>query len=295
MTDQNPYSQQQEEPKKKKPWWKRWWVILIAVLILAGIGNAVTDGENNGADSDSGQPTAEQAPAEDKQEEESRQEEDPANEETPQQEEAQPKEEKKNTVSVAGQDWECQPVPDETMQRIMGGDKWDDGAHATVDKAVMVQGADNNFIAAISPGKVRTIRLPRTSPHQWTVAARLLPPALAPRSCSTGRKRLAVRSTAPTPLRNASRNKTGGGPTELCSKREAPLGSRGDVGHQQYKKTRPWRSTCGSRQHQRRAGISNPTTAANSTPHGNTTYNPTGATGKQTASNPPKCKHGSER
>ncbi|NYI55898.1 hypothetical protein [Corynebacterium tuberculostearicum] len=148
MTDQNPYSQQQEEPKKKKPWWKRWWVILIAVLILAGIGNAVTDGENNGADSDSGQPTAEQAPAEDKQEEESRQEEDPANEETPQQEEAQPKEEKKNTVSVAGQDWECQPVPDETMQRIMGGDKWDDGAHATVDKAVMVQGADNNFIAA---------------------------------------------------------------------------------------------------------------------------------------------------
>lgn len=49
---------------------------------------------------------------------------------------------------MAGQDWECQPVPDETMQRIMDGDKWDDGAHATVDKAVMVQGADNNFIAA---------------------------------------------------------------------------------------------------------------------------------------------------
>ena len=51
-------------------------------------------------------------------------------------------------MNVAGQDWECQPVPDETIRRIMDGDKWDDGAHATVDKAVMVQGADNNFIAA---------------------------------------------------------------------------------------------------------------------------------------------------
>ena len=56
--------------------------------------------------------------------------------------------EESKTVNVAGQDWECQPVPDETMQRIIGGDKWDDGAHATVDKAVMVQGEDNNFIAA---------------------------------------------------------------------------------------------------------------------------------------------------
>ena len=154
MTNQSPYSQQQEDltspsaEKTKKPWWKRWWVILIAVLILAGIGNAVTDSENNGSDSDNEASTSEQTPAEDKQEEESKQEEAPADEETPQQEEAQPEEEKKNTVNVAGQDWECQPVPDETMQRIMGGDKWDDGAHATVDKAVMVQGEDNNFIAA---------------------------------------------------------------------------------------------------------------------------------------------------
>lgn len=56
MTNQTPYSQQQEPPKKK-PWWKRWWVILIAVLILAGIGNAVTNSENNGADSDKEQTT----------------------------------------------------------------------------------------------------------------------------------------------------------------------------------------------------------------------------------------------
>ncbi|HAT1242516.1 TPA: hypothetical protein I8V59_000709 [Corynebacterium striatum] len=135
MTNQSPYSQQQE-PQKKKPWWKRWWVILIAVLILAGIGNAVTNSENNGADNDKEQTTSEQSPGEDNQEAKSKQ------------EEAQPEEEKKNTVNVADQEWECQPVPDETMQRIMGGDKWDDGAHATVDKAVMVQGADNYFIAA---------------------------------------------------------------------------------------------------------------------------------------------------
>ena len=140
MTDQTPYSQQQES-SKKKPWRKRWWVILIAVLVLAGIGNAVTDSENKNTGTDSEEVTSEPLPAEDKQEEA------PADEETTQQEEAQP-EEKNNTVNVAGQDWECLPVPDETMQRIMDGDKWDDGAHATVDKAVMVQGADNNFISA---------------------------------------------------------------------------------------------------------------------------------------------------
>lgn len=154
MNNQSPYSQQQDTPtppsgkQDKKPWWKRWWVILIAVLILAGIGNAVTNSDSKDAESDNKEITSEQAPAEDKQEEESKQEEAPADEETAQQEEAQPEEEQKNTVNVAGQDWECQPVPDETMQRIMSGDKWDDGAHATVDKAVMVQGADNNFIAA---------------------------------------------------------------------------------------------------------------------------------------------------
>lgn len=54
----------------------------------------------------------------------------------------------KKSVNVAGQDWDCLPAPDETMQRILDGDKRDDGTHATVDKAVMVQGEDNNFIAA---------------------------------------------------------------------------------------------------------------------------------------------------
>lgn len=148
MTNHSPYSQQQEEPEKNKPWWKRWWVILIIIFALMLIIGMFREDTPTDTSTGSDETTTEQAPAEDKQEEESKQEEDLANEESTQQEEAQPEEEKKSTVNVAGQDWECQPVPDETMQRIMGGDKWDDGAHATVDKAVMVQGVDNNFIAA---------------------------------------------------------------------------------------------------------------------------------------------------
>ena len=148
MTNQSPYSQQQEEPQKKKPWWKRWWVILIIIFVLMVIIGMFREDTPTDTSTGSNETATEQAPAEDKQEEESKQDESPADEETAQQEEAQPEEETKNTVNVAGQDWECQPVPDETMQRIMGGDKWDDGAHATVDKAVMVQGEDNNFIAA---------------------------------------------------------------------------------------------------------------------------------------------------
>lgn len=149
MTNQSPYSQKQEEPQKKKPWWKRWWVILIIIFVLMLIIGMFREDTPTDTSTGSDEATTEQAPAEDKQEEESKQEEAPADdEETAHQKEAQPKEEKNNTVNVAGQDWECQPVPDETMQRIMDGDKWDDGAHATVDKAVMVQGADNNFIAA---------------------------------------------------------------------------------------------------------------------------------------------------
>ena len=112
-------------------------------------------------------------------------------------------EEKTNTVNVAGQNWECQPVPDETMQRIMDGDKWDDGAHATVDEAVMVQGADNNFIAANITWEGQKNRSLQTSPLLWTAVGRLLPQAPAPQNYSTGRKPRAGHTTAPTPQRNA--------------------------------------------------------------------------------------------
>ena len=107
-------------------------------------------------------------------------------------------EEATNTVNVAGQDWECQPVPAETMQRIMDGDKWDDGAHATVDKAVMVQGADNNFIAAniTWEGENEPFAADFTT-------SKSLPLAPEPPNYSTGRQLRAGRSTEPTLQRNA--------------------------------------------------------------------------------------------
>lgn len=127
--------------KPKKPWWKKWWVIL---LILFGImfvsalfregstSNEVTAPEETTVEQETEQP-AEEQPAEEQPTEEQ-----PAEEATPDQ----------PTVNHAGQEWACLPVPDDTMNRIMEGDLWDDGAHATVEKAVMVQGEDNNFIAA---------------------------------------------------------------------------------------------------------------------------------------------------
>lgn len=120
--------------KSKKPWWKKWWVILIAALLVIGlIGSLLDDGETATETKESTETTAV-----DSQEEEgaagSQEEEEAAPENL--------------TVSHAGQEWECLPVPDGTMSRIMDGDLWDDGAHATVEKAVMVQGEDNSFVAA---------------------------------------------------------------------------------------------------------------------------------------------------
>lgn len=121
--------------KPKKPWWKKWWVILIAVLLVIGlIGSLLDDSETTEETKGSPETTA----VDSAEKEETALEEQPAEEAAPQH----------PTVNVAGQEWECLPVPDETMQRIMDGDKWDDGAHATVEKAVMVQGEDNNFVAA---------------------------------------------------------------------------------------------------------------------------------------------------
>lgn len=112
-------------PKPKKPWWKKWWVILIAALLVIGlIGSLLDDSETTEETKGSPETTAVDSPEKEK-----------TAPEHP-------------TVNHAGQEWECLPVPDDTMSRIMDGDLWDDGAHATVEKAVMVQGEDNNFVAA---------------------------------------------------------------------------------------------------------------------------------------------------
>ncbi|WP_129720923.1 hypothetical protein [Corynebacterium striatum] len=125
MTNSNP------APKPKKPWWKKWWVILLIIFGILFVSALFREGSTSNDASTPEETTVEQA-------EETTMEEQPEEEATPE----------RPTVKHSGQEWECQPVPDDTMSRIMGGDKWDDGAHATVDKAVMVQGADNYFIAA---------------------------------------------------------------------------------------------------------------------------------------------------
>lgn len=130
MTNSNP------APKPKKPWWKKWWVILLIIFGIMLISSLFREGSTSNEASEPEETTVEQA--EETTMEEQPTEQQPAEEATPEH----------PTVNVAGQDWECLPVPDDTMSRIMDGDKWDDGAHATVDKAIMVQGEDNNFIAA---------------------------------------------------------------------------------------------------------------------------------------------------
>lgn len=115
----------------KKPWWKKWWVILLIIFGIMFVSALFREGSTSNDASKPEETTVEQA-------EEQPAEEQPEEEATPEH----------PTVKHAGQEWECLPVPDDTMSRIMDGDLWDDGAHATVEKAVMVQGEDNNFVAA---------------------------------------------------------------------------------------------------------------------------------------------------
>ncbi|MFS0138275.1 hypothetical protein ACL1FX_05110 [Corynebacterium striatum] len=126
--------------KPEKPWWKKWWVILLIIFGIMFVSALFREGSTNNEASAPKETTVEQAEqtAEEQTEKEQPAEEQPTEEAAPEQ----------LTVSHAGQEWECLPVPDDTMNRIMDGDLWDDGAHAAVEKSVMVQGVDNNFIAA---------------------------------------------------------------------------------------------------------------------------------------------------
>lgn len=58
-------------------------------------------------------------------------------------------------VEHAGAEWECQAVPDDVMTRILEGEKVSDGQGVDVENSAMVEGADNNFVAAdlVFPGE----------------------------------------------------------------------------------------------------------------------------------------------
>ena len=113
-------------PEPKKPLTKRWWFWLIIAVVVIGLFGSLLDQ----GDSDSAEPTT--TPA------------DPATA-TSAQPAAAPTEEEAHTVEFGGQTWACLPVPEDIMARILEGDKWDGGAHATVEKSVMVEGVDNNL------------------------------------------------------------------------------------------------------------------------------------------------------
>lgn len=69
-------------------------------------------------------------------------------------------------VEFGGQDWECLPVPEETMGRVLEGESNADGEGIEVEKSAMVQGVDNNFIAAdlVFPGESKPFTAVFTTP-----------------------------------------------------------------------------------------------------------------------------------
>lgn len=56
-------------------------------------------------------------------------------------------------VKFGGHEWECLPVPEETIDRVLDGSSYNVGEFE-VEKSAMVQGVDNYFVAAdvIYPG-----------------------------------------------------------------------------------------------------------------------------------------------
>ena len=69
-------------------------------------------------------------------------------------------------VEFGGQEWECLPAPEETLGSILEGEIRADGEGVEVSKSAMVQGVDNNFIAAdlIFPGESKPFTAVFTTP-----------------------------------------------------------------------------------------------------------------------------------
>ncbi|WP_165164948.1 hypothetical protein [Corynebacterium qintianiae] len=129
----------------RAPWYKKWWVWAIAaVLVLAGLGGQRPDRSEQAATE-----TTESTQAQETDLTPSS-----ATSETSQMSSApsttttseSPRASKPTTVKAGGQEWQCQPVPNEVMGRILDGDRA--GRRATVVASQMVQGADNLFVSA---------------------------------------------------------------------------------------------------------------------------------------------------
>lgn len=73
-------------------------------------------------------------------------------------------------VSAEGQDWECLTVPEDVMGRILDGKIVANGEDVEVEKATMVEGADDDFIAAemIFPDEADPVLTSFTYPKDGT-------------------------------------------------------------------------------------------------------------------------------
>lgn len=142
------------QPEEKKGGCMKWGAAALGVLVVLGVAGSCAGGnesEESSATStvDTSAPSDKETAVEETTTEQSGQEESTAEEETTTEDAGQ------TVVSAQGQDWECLPVPEDVMGRILEGEITADGAGVEVEKATMVEGADNNFVAAdlIFPGE----------------------------------------------------------------------------------------------------------------------------------------------
>lgn len=165
---QNPHAAPQQptqQPEKKKGGCMKWGAAALGVLIVLGIVGSCGGGDESEESSatsaaDTSAPSDSETAVEETTTEQSGQEETTAEEETTTEDAGQ------TVVSAQGQDWECLPVPEDVMGRILEGESNADGEGVEVQKSAMVQGVDNNFIAAdlMFPGESKPFSASFTYP-----------------------------------------------------------------------------------------------------------------------------------
>lgn len=161
--NQQPQTPPQRE--KKKGGCMKWGAAALGVLVVLGIAGSCVGGDESEEPSststaNTSAPSDQETAAEEATTEQNRQEETTMEEETTTEDAGQP------VVSAQGQDWECLPVPEDVMGRILEGEITADGAGVEVEKATMVEGADNNFVAAdlMFPGEKKPFSASFTYP-----------------------------------------------------------------------------------------------------------------------------------
>ena len=134
----------------KKPLTKRWWfwaIVVFAVLALLGALGGSPDEDpqttTTAAESTLAEDSATAETSEPEQEAEATESEETAEEISSAASET---DAELATVKFGGQEWTCLPAPEDLLERLLDGSSYNVGDLA-VDKATMVQGVDNFFVA----------------------------------------------------------------------------------------------------------------------------------------------------